>query len=307
MDEPLITVGIPTYNRPDGLRRTLEGILNQSYRNIKVIVSDNCSSDPGVEQVISEIARADSRVDSVRQPKNIGLFHNFIAVLKLAEGQFFAWAADDDERSPDYFERCIFGFQKSHRLVLTNSYSQQLDFSKTDVAKIDQGCTTIGLKPNQRYQQYLSSIFTTQAGIGDLIYGVIKLNALRRIMPIPNILSWDHLLLAALALQGEFYTIPENLMYSRPGGLSSKSPGDIAKAQMIQGSLSETMPWLMREYHLQAVIRASKYLSLSEKLALSTWSYQHYLFKIAPTQVLDLLRKSPMGKAKRYLEEVSKQ
>ena len=42
---PLVSVGIPTYNRPKGLKRLLKQIQNQTYKNIEIIVSDNCSEN----------------------------------------------------------------------------------------------------------------------------------------------------------------------------------------------------------------------------------------------------------------------
>jgi len=43
---PLVTIAIPTYNRADGyLREALASALNQTYQNIEIIVSDNCSTD----------------------------------------------------------------------------------------------------------------------------------------------------------------------------------------------------------------------------------------------------------------------
>ena len=47
--QPLVSVGIPTYNRPEGLRRTLECITKQTYKNLEIIVSNNCSSGPEIE------------------------------------------------------------------------------------------------------------------------------------------------------------------------------------------------------------------------------------------------------------------
>ena len=49
---PLVTVGIPTYNRPAGLERTLECIRQQSYTNLEIIVSDNCSTDVNVLPIL---------------------------------------------------------------------------------------------------------------------------------------------------------------------------------------------------------------------------------------------------------------
>ncbi len=49
---PLVTIGIPTYNRADGyLQETLESALAQGYRHMEIIVSDNCSTDD-IERVV---------------------------------------------------------------------------------------------------------------------------------------------------------------------------------------------------------------------------------------------------------------
>ncbi|NIV34817.1 MAG: glycosyltransferase, partial [Anaerolineae bacterium] len=53
---PLVTVAIPTYNRADSyLRYALESAVNQTYGNVEVIVSDNCSTD-GTEQVVRDFS-----------------------------------------------------------------------------------------------------------------------------------------------------------------------------------------------------------------------------------------------------------
>ena len=70
--EPLVSVGIPTYNRPEGLRRTLECITGQTYRNLEIIVSDNCSPDPEVERVVRSFMAHDARIQYFRQPENKG-------------------------------------------------------------------------------------------------------------------------------------------------------------------------------------------------------------------------------------------
>ena len=78
---PLVSVGIPTYNRPDGLRRTLECITGQTYRNLEIIVSDNCSPNPDADKVGKEFAQKDPRIQYFRQKENTGGF-NFKFVLQ---------------------------------------------------------------------------------------------------------------------------------------------------------------------------------------------------------------------------------
>lgn len=106
-DGPLVSVGIPTYNRPEGLRRTLECIRNQSYRNLEIIISDNCSETVETRAVALAHTQADSRVRYHRQERNIGLEANFKFLLEQAKGEFFFWAADDDEWTPDFVDVCM--------------------------------------------------------------------------------------------------------------------------------------------------------------------------------------------------------
>ena len=93
---PLVSIGIPTYNRPDGLKRTLECMLAQTYTNLEIIVSDNASPNPEVEQVAREFASRDARIHYYKQEENNGPAFNFKFVLQQAHGEYFMWAADDD-------------------------------------------------------------------------------------------------------------------------------------------------------------------------------------------------------------------
>lgn len=100
----LVTVGIPTYNNPEGLRNTLRCITGQDYKNLEIIVSDNHSS-PETQAVVLEFN--DPRIRYIRQGKNMGTTYNFEFVLKQATGDFFMWAADDDGWEADYISTLL--------------------------------------------------------------------------------------------------------------------------------------------------------------------------------------------------------
>ena len=104
---PLVTVGIPTYNRPEGLEKTLISIINQTYTNLVIIVSDNCSTNPGVLPVLKKFATLDDRVKFIVQEKNLSLVPNFQYLLDNATGKYFMWAADDDQWESTFIERCV--------------------------------------------------------------------------------------------------------------------------------------------------------------------------------------------------------
>jgi glycosyltransferase involved in cell wall biosynthesis len=104
---PLVSVAIPTYNRPEGLRRTLDCICNQTYKNLEIIVSDNCTDGDEVKDVVDEFSMRDSRIVFHRQKKNIGAVKNYQFLLKISTGKYFMWAADDDEWDPRFVEICL--------------------------------------------------------------------------------------------------------------------------------------------------------------------------------------------------------
>jgi glycosyltransferase involved in cell wall biosynthesis len=102
MNSPLVSIGIPTYNNPDGLKKTLDCITNQTYKNLEIIVSDNCSEDPEVQYIISEYAAKDPRIKPYLQLRNIEVDGNYRFVIDRAKGEYFMFAQDDDWWSPGY-------------------------------------------------------------------------------------------------------------------------------------------------------------------------------------------------------------
>jgi glycosyltransferase involved in cell wall biosynthesis len=103
--QPLVTIGIPTYNRADGyLMESLASALNQTYQNIEIIVSDNCSSD-NTEAFIRSFS--DPRLRYFRHNKNIGANNNFNYCLEQANGDYFLLLQDDDMIDNDFVKVCM--------------------------------------------------------------------------------------------------------------------------------------------------------------------------------------------------------
>jgi glycosyltransferase involved in cell wall biosynthesis len=112
MSTPLVSVGIPTYNRPDGLLRTIKQIASQTYTNLEILVSNNASPNPVVAQLLARCAELDPRIRFVNQPENLGILKNFQYVLNHSAGEYFMWAADDDEWDPNFVAACVDGLQQ---------------------------------------------------------------------------------------------------------------------------------------------------------------------------------------------------
>jgi glycosyltransferase involved in cell wall biosynthesis len=102
---PKVTIAIPTFNRADRhLRRAIGCALAQTYADIEVLVSDNCSSDNTAE-VVAGIE--DPRLRYVRHEKNIGANNNFNSCVREARGEYFLLLHDDDLIDPDFVDVCV--------------------------------------------------------------------------------------------------------------------------------------------------------------------------------------------------------
>jgi len=99
---PLVSIGIPTYNRRQMAMRAVKSALSQTYANIEVIVSDDASTDDTI-QYLSTIQ--DERLAILRQTENGGIAENYNACLNAATGELFLMLNDDDWLEPTAIEK----------------------------------------------------------------------------------------------------------------------------------------------------------------------------------------------------------
>lgn len=103
-ERPLVSVIIPTYNRKEYLRVALQSAVNQTYTNIEIIVSDNCS-DQNPQSLVESFH--DPRIRFYRNSENIGMFLNAMGAFKRARGTYVASLLDDDMWEPDFLEKMV--------------------------------------------------------------------------------------------------------------------------------------------------------------------------------------------------------
>ncbi len=112
---PKISIGLPTYNRPDMLSEVLELFHRQTYSDFELIVSDNASPDPKVKRLCEHYAALDPRIRYVQHPINLGAEKNFWYVLDQASAPLFMWAADDDLWPLDFLEKGVTALEANPR------------------------------------------------------------------------------------------------------------------------------------------------------------------------------------------------
>ena len=115
VNDPFVTIAIPTFNRALWLKECVLSALAQSYPRFEVLVSDNASTDE-TEDVLKNFA--DRRLRVVRQESNIGLLGNWNACLAEARGEYIVLVPDDDRIAPKMLERCIATFRKEPEIPI---------------------------------------------------------------------------------------------------------------------------------------------------------------------------------------------
>lgn len=115
---PKVSIGIPVYNGEKYLKLAIESLIQQSFQDFEIIISDNASIDK-TEEICRLFQSQDKRVVYHRNPVNIGAASNYKKVFQLAKGEFFKWMAHDDRCSPNYLEECVKALEDDHNVVMS--------------------------------------------------------------------------------------------------------------------------------------------------------------------------------------------
>lgn len=265
---------MPVHNGARFLRQSLQSLLQQDFTDFELIILDNASTDT-TESICREYAARDKRIRYHRHATNIGPTANFNRVVELASGRYFMWAAADDYWQPTYVASCLGVLSASDSIVLAGTMGTLVDAETDGVHLTDSGFSTVGLGPCDRFKRYKSTIHKGDH-VGMIFYGIYKRSELARVLPMPNIIGSDHVLLAKLCFLGEFATVPKVLMAKRAGGIS-QSYQSIAGALSLKGRLLTRAPMLVREWSLQSSILRARHVTSRDKAALSWWSLKDYV------------------------------
>jgi len=117
-ETPLVTIGIPTYNRDTHLSKAIESALKQTYFHLEILVIDNCSDD-NTSDVVKKFN--DKRLHYVRNDRNLGMTANFNRVLELFHGDYVNLLCDDDYLLPGFVKACLDVFRRNPTLGLVVS------------------------------------------------------------------------------------------------------------------------------------------------------------------------------------------
>ena len=216
MNEDTIDILLPTYNGEKYLKEQLDSILNQTYKNIRLIISDDCSKD-STPKILEEYRKKDERIELYLQKENIGVVKGIEFLLKKVKSNYYMLADQDDVWLPMKVEKSIETLKK-----------QKADLVFGDLEVVDQNLNTIFpsfgdfMLLNRKIHKYIDSYKVNY--LYNCVTGCTVLSKkefIEKILPIPTeskYLIHDHWIGLIVALNGKLAYMPEKYIKYRQHG-----------------------------------------------------------------------------------------
>jgi GT2 family glycosyltransferase/glycosyltransferase involved in cell wall biosynthesis len=120
LDRPLVSIIVPTYNRPMMLEEAIKSLLNQTYRNLEILIVND--GGEGIEKLIDSLDK-DHKITYIKHSRNLERSAARNTALKLARGDYVAYLDDDDIFYPNHLEILVNFLESStYRVAYTDAY-----------------------------------------------------------------------------------------------------------------------------------------------------------------------------------------
>lgn len=253
--QPLVSIALPVYNGERFLLAACRSLLDQSYRNIELILGDNASTD-GTQAICEELAASDSRVRYLRSPENRGAAWNYNRLLPEAKGKYFKWAAHDDSYEPTWLERCVAALEADPGLSLAYTRTIEIDPDGVELERYRPLPYAVGDRPSGRAHEVLSKRSRCFEA-----FGVAPRWAIEGTGLIGPYTSSDRTLILEFALRGRFHEVPEYLFLHRehPGRSMRAFPDARARRAWFEPGAGDQRAfplWRLFAEYVKAVRRA---------------------------------------------------
>lgn len=106
--EDLVDVLVATYNTDATyLKKQIQSILKQTYKNLHIYISDDCSTKPEIKEILKEFAQKDERIKLFLQSQNLGYNKNFEFLLNQSTAEYITFSDHDDIWYLDKIEKSL--------------------------------------------------------------------------------------------------------------------------------------------------------------------------------------------------------
>lgn len=130
-----ISVILPVYNGSANLEKSIESVLAQTYKNIELIIVDDCSTDCSPD-IIRTYADKDKRVKTIRNHSNQKLPKSLNIGFRKAKGDYYTWTSDDNYYKKDAFEKMVSCLERSSNVALVYADYTEVDADDREIKKV---------------------------------------------------------------------------------------------------------------------------------------------------------------------------
>lgn len=212
---PSVVFGVTLYNNARHLPEALDSLLAQTDQDFGVVLVDDASVDDTGAVVHRYLG--DPRVRYLRHPVRQGMVPTWrdafeLAVSTFPSAQYFAWASDHDWWHPDWLRRVRAALEAQPGTVLAYALTQRVDDARQPLDKPPKAFDTTTIdNPARRVMAFASE----PVGAGDMVYGLMRIEALTRAGVFRTVIQPDRLLMVELALAGRFAQVADVLWFRR--------------------------------------------------------------------------------------------
>ena len=208
-ESPRVSIGMPVYNGEHYVEGAISSILAQTYQDFTFIISDNGSTDR-TRAICESYAAQDSRIQYHRYEQNRGASWNFNNAFKLSTTKYFKWACHDDLIAPTMVEQCVEVLERELEVILAYPQARIIDEHGETIGIWSDNLELRSPYPHKRLHQYLRNKSRNEA-----LYGVMRARALEKTGLLRPVAYCDQMLMAELAMIGQFRELPEPTFMKR--------------------------------------------------------------------------------------------
>lgn len=129
MEENKVSIIIPVYNTEKFIGKTIESVLNQTYKNWEILIFNDKSKDNSLK-IIKKYSKKDKRIKVVDSKENVGVVAARNKLIEIATGEFIAFLDADDYWKQNKLEKQIKFMLKNNALISCTEYTRVTEDEK---------------------------------------------------------------------------------------------------------------------------------------------------------------------------------